>query len=630
MPSRRVPRRRRRASPDAGPVRPMITLVGTGASDGIAVGPARLLAPRPEVVDRWVVAARIDDEVSRLVAAAHAADRELAALADHLHGPRRETQLIIDAHRLMLQSDEILERAKRLIRGERLAAECAVRRTVDRVARVFDQMKDTYLRERGRDVEAVGDRLIDTLSGRPRLASTPGSCAPSVGVCGLLSPIDAFQLQRLGICGVATEQGGRTSHAAIIVQALGLPCVVGVPGLGRCVARGDVLIVDGTRGLVIANPDADTLSRARDRQVAGARRSRQLLQNVGSPTATVDGTRVELAANIEAVAEVPAALDLGAESIGLFRTELVYVDRRDLPSEREQYEDAVAVLALLQGRMATFRTLDLGGDKLPLAVEVPAGANPSLGIRAIRFSLLRPDVFRAQLRALYRASAHGPLRIMFPLIAGVGEVEQALAVCASVRGELDREGVAYDAGVKLGAMLETPSALLTTDHLADRCAFFSVGTNDLIQYALAADRDNQDVGYLYQPTHPALLRLLRLAVDAAAEAGRPISICGDMAADPMMTWVLLGLGFRHFSMAARSIPRVKAVIDGTRLADAVQLVEDLAQLRSAEQTAERVAQTMRRHFPLEFDSVSLASPSLPVRRRRSARGAARAAPGRGG
>ncbi len=572
----------------------MVTLEGIATSAGIAIGPAQLLTPRLVVVDRWVLPAQVNAEVARLVDATAATDRHLIALADQLQGPQRESRLIIDAHRLMLHSEEILGSARQLIAQEHLAAECAVRRVVRDVVKIFDTMRDRYLQERGEDVEAIGDRLIGTLLGVPQSWSSPQASLGALGVGMALSPYDAFQLQRCGLAGVATEQGGKTSHGSIIVRGFGLPCVVGVARLGEQVAQGDWLIVDGTHGRVTVNPDHATLQSAREAQRVESARARRLLRHVRRSTVTLDGTRIELAANIETLSEVKGALSLGAESVGLFRTELQYLDRRDLPSEDEQYRDAVATLAMLRGRTATFRTLDLGGDKLPFAIELPPGANPNLGVRAIRFSLLRPDIFRTQLRALYRASAHGPLRIMFPLVSGSSELEQAVEICASVREALEREGLAFNRQVALGAMLETPSAMLTADHLADHCDFFSVGTNDLIQYVFAADRDNPDVSRLYQPLHPALLRLLARAVDAAAAAGRPISICGDMAADPAYTWVLLGLGFRQLSMAPRAIANVKALIDGTRLSDAQQLVRELADLRSDAQTTEHVQCTMER------------------------------------
>ena len=439
----------------------MSRLPGTGASNGIAIGPAQLLTPAGVVVDRSIGLNEVVTEVARLTAAVEATDRELAGLAAALKGPPREAQLIIDAHRLMLVSDELIGATKRLIASEQLAAESAVRRVINGLVSIFNGMKDRYLRQRGRDVEAIGDRLTSTLLGLPLSWSSSAEVAPvagSIGVGRALSPLDAIHFDRLGLVGVSSELGGRTSHASIIVRALGLPYVLGVRGLCERVAQGDLLIVDGSAGEVIVNPDPETLRVARVRQSARLEHTRTLVARVKGPAVTLDGTRVEIGANIEDLIELGPAIELGAESVGLFRTELLYLDRLDLPTEDEQYRDASAALTALGGRVVTFRTLDLGGEKLPLAVDVPEGKNPSLGVRAIRFSLRRPEIFRTQLRALYRASVHGPMRIMFPLISGVAEMRAALKVCVAVRAELDREGVAYRAGVPIGAMLETPTS----------------------------------------------------------------------------------------------------------------------------------------------------------------------------
>ncbi|MGE5048533.1 MAG: phosphoenolpyruvate--protein phosphotransferase, partial [Deltaproteobacteria bacterium] len=333
----------------------------------------------------------------------------------------------------------------------------------------------------------------------------------------------------------------------------------------------------------------------------GRRRSRAqaLKSRATGPGATRDGVRIELAANIEAPEEVAAALESGAEAVGLFRTELLYLDRAELPGEEEQYQDALAVLTALGGRPATFRTLDLGGEKLPLAVTIAGGMNPSLGVRAIRFARSRPDIFRTQMRALYRASAAGPLRIMFPLVSGISELEEVRRACAAIAEELAREGATFAADVPIGVMIETPSAALTTDHLADKASFFSIGTNDLIQYTFAADRENEDVEYLYHPLHPAFLRLLKSAIDGALAAGKPIAVCGDMAGDPAFAWVLVAMGVRSLSMSARSIPAVKSAIAAASLAEMEALLAQALSLRSEAAVEELVLGAMRERGALE-------------------------------
>lgn len=320
-----------------------------------------------------------------------------------------------------------------------------------------------------------------------------------------------------------------------------------------------------------------------------------------APAETLDGVRIHLAANIELIEEIAAAVELGTESVGLFRTEFLYLERTDLPTEEEQYGHAVAALKSAEHRTVTFRTLDLGGDKMPAAVRIPSGQNPSLGLRSIRYSLHRPDIFRTQLRALFRAAALGPSRILFPLISGVAELRMARAICQEVCADLKKEGVAHDSTVPIGAMVETPSAALIADLLAEETEFLSIGTNDLIQYALAADRENEHVGYLYHPLHPAIMRSLKQIVVGAALHGREVAMCGDMAGDPMLTLVLMGLGLRNLSMAPRQIPLVKSIIRASTMAEADRLAAAALTLRTEGEVEDLVYNSMYNQFPVELD-----------------------------
>jgi phosphoenolpyruvate-protein phosphotransferase (PTS system enzyme I) len=578
-------------------------LSGTAASDGIAIGPAHLLVPPVIVAERQISQDLVPGEVARLISAVTSTDERLAVLSarlesEHLH----EGHLLLEAHRMMLSDDEIVGGARRLIESDGIAAEGAVRRVIDAIAAKFGRMEDPYLRERRADIEAIGDRLLRTLLGLPEV-STDSSLAPgTIGVGSILSPIDALHLPRSGMVGFAAERGGKTSHASIILRTLEIPFVVGVRGLRTAVHPGDRLVVDGSLGEVIVNPDDDTIALYEERRDRERSRLQALKSRGTGPVVTRDGVRIELAANIEAPSEVSAAIEFGAEAVGLFRTEFLYLDRPELPSEEEQFQDAVAVLAALGGRPATFRTLDIGGEKLPLAAAMPGGANPSLGVRAIRFSFLRPDIFRTQLRALYRASAVGPLRIMFPLVSGISELDEAQRLCAETAKELTREGAAFDRNLPIGVMIETPSAALSIDHLAESASFFSIGTNDLIQYTFAADRENEDVAHLYHPLHPAVLRLLKSAIDGANGAGKPISICGDMAGEPAFTWVLLGLGLRSLSMSPRLIPAVRSVISASRIDEMEALVAQALTLGSETAVEDLVLGVMHERFPLELAS----------------------------
>jgi phosphotransferase system enzyme I (PtsI) len=415
-----------------------------------------------------------------------------------------------------------------------------------------------------------------------------------------LSPADVTQLGRAGVSGFFTEGGGKTSHAALVARALGLPLVAGVQGFIKHIRTGMTVIVDGGRGEVILEPDTEVQGRFADRAARDLVQTERLGRAREAPAISLDGERVHLAANVELLEEVPISVELGADGIGLFRTEFLYLERSTLPTEEEQYQHALAALRAMDGRGVCFRSLDLGGDKLPTSVRIPAGNNPALGLRSIRYSLWRRDVFRLQLRAFYRAAAVGQLRIMFPLISGVAELRTVRELCAGVCAELQRDGLEHNPEVPLGVMIETPSAAVIADLLVDECDFLSIGTNDLIQYALAADRQDEHVGYLYHPLHPAILRLVKQVTAAAKRAGKPVSMCGDMAGDPRFTWVLLGLGLRSLSMAPRQIPVVKSIVRATRMASADKLTEEILRLRTEDEVEELVNRVMKERFPLEF------------------------------
>ena len=395
-------------------------------------------------------------------------------------------------------------------------------------------------------------------------------------------------------------RGGRTSHAALVARALGLPMVAGVQDFIKHIRSGMTVIVDGGRGEVILEPDFGVQERFADRAARDLVQAERLAKAREAPAATLDKVRIQLAANVELLEEIPVSVQLGADTVGLFRTEFLYLERSTLPTEEEQYQHAVAALRAMEGRSVIFRTLDLGGDKLPVSVRIPAGNNPALGLRSIRYSLWRRDLFRSQLRAFYRAAATGPLRIMFPLISGVAEMSTVREVCVDVCRELGESGIEHDPKVPLGAMIETPSAAMTADLLCTQCDFLSIGTNDLIQYALAADRQDEHVGYLYHPLHPAILRFIRAVVEAANRCGKPVAMCGDMAGDPRFCWVLLGLGLRSLSMAPRQIPMVKTIIRSTRLGEAERLVEEIMALHTEDEIEDLVNRTMKQRFPMEF------------------------------
>src|SRR5450631_139636 len=580
---------------------------GIAASGGVAIGPAHLLVSRAAVAERRILRADREAELARLTTALRAADEQLDGLRQFLAGRSADGEALIEVQRLMLRSPEIEGETRRMIGDEALAAEWAVTRAMDHVRATFAALPDPFFRARGADFEAVGERLVRVLLGLPDIRPGAGARKGSIAVCFELTPLDPYQLERAGVIGIVSERGGKTSHAALVARDLGIPYVAGIKNLGAHVPPDATLIVDGSHGELVFQPDEETLARYQSSMAVGRQRSLALTSLRDLPSVTLDDVRVHLAANVESVAGISAARAVGAESIGLMRTEFLYLDRTDLPSEEEQYADAISALRAAEGIPVTFRTLDLGGDKLPTALRIATGANPALGMRSMRFSLERPDIFRTQLRALYRASSHAPMRLMLPLVSGVTELERAIAISDDVASALTRKGnvtVGQGSPVPLGVMIETPSAALTADHLGRRCAFLSLGTNDLIQYAFAADRDNDDVAYLYQPLHPAMLRLLKTVIDAARLVGVPLSICGDMASDPMLTWILVGLGLRELSMDPSSIPLVKAVVRASNMAEAEALAAEALTLDSEIQVGELVGRRMAERLPAEVAALA--------------------------
>jgi phosphotransferase system enzyme I (PtsI) len=572
-----------------------------GASAGVAIGPAHVIERRLVVKPRVVPREQRRAELERLDRAVRVTDAQIARTQVELEAlDAVEGAEILEMHRLLLHSSEFVEGARRLVCERSLAAESAARAAFDSMKAAFDRIEDPYFRERRDDVDAVADRVLRTLLGLPEFQPGQGTPPGAIVVCSDIGPLEPIQLKRAGALGLVTESGGKSSHAAIVARALALPYVLGVGGLSASLRAGDIVIVDGRHGDVILNPDPETLCAYEARADRGRRRAEVLRAVRPLASQTLDGVAIHLAANLESVGDVAGAIESGAESIGLLRTEFLYLDRSELPSEEEQLEDALLAVRALGGRPATFRTLDVGADKLPAAIELPSAANPALGLRSIRLSLRYQEMFRTQLRALYRASAVGPIRIMFPLVSSVTEVREGRSICEDVCAELAAEGLPHDPTTPIGIMIETPSAAMTADHLARECDFFSIGTNDLIQYSFAADRDNEDVGYLYRPLHPAILRAIRQVVDAAAAANIPVSLCGDMAGDPALTWVLLGLGLRSLSMAPQHIAAVKSIIRETRLPDAKRLAEEALALGSEIEVEARVFGEMTRRFPMEF------------------------------
>jgi phosphoenolpyruvate-protein phosphotransferase (PTS system enzyme I) len=575
-------------------------LEGVAAAPGIATGRARVLVPERLVIpERRLSSGDAPREIARLQSAAGAARARLEAV--HRSLTRVELVDAIFRTQLMILEDrQLLDDVARRIRDEGINAERALHEEAARLLAVFDSIPDPYLRERRADIELAVRELLLSLLGREPAGIGPLR-EPTVLIAGDLSPTEIAQLDRRYVVGFATDAGGPASHAVILAHSLGLPAVVGLGTVTSAVREGDVVIVDGSAGRVWVRPDRDVVREQAERAASERQRSCALLRLADLPAETCDGRRVALRANLERADEVERLRRHGAAGVGLFRTEFLYLNREQPPGEDEQLRHYRAVLAGAAPHPATIRTVDLGGDKLPVAGPRRTEANPALGLRGVRLARGRSNLYTVQLRALLRASPAGRLRILLPLVTGVEEVVAMRAHLADLRSVLEAEGHVVAPEIELGVVVETPAAVALVDLLAAEVDFFSIGTNDLVQYTVAVDRDNEAVAYLYDPGHPAVLRALRSAIDGARAAGRSIGVCGEMAGDPLYTRVLVGLGVDELSMSGVSVPRVKRILRATDAAEARALVAELLALRTAGEVADSLRKEMRRCFPEEFE-----------------------------
>ena len=583
-------------------------LVGLAASPGIAIGRCWTMERRRvNTPKRRLAPGEVAAEEARFQAALEVSEAQLTEVRRKVEasgGPAAGEHIaIIDMHRMMVRDEMLVGEVIRLLREERVNAEWAVKRAARRIKSAFRQDADEYFKERRADVDFVGERLIKNLLGQA--ADVEG--APPEGaiiVAHDLSPADtAVLLHGNKVGAFVTDAGAKTSHTAIVARALEIPAVVGVGRITATAGRGDWLVVDGTRGVVLINPSEEERRDYQDARDRLLREEQELLRTRDLPAATQDGMQLQLGGNIEFAEEVPSLLAHGGEAVGLYRTEYMFLGRADLPSEEEHYQNYRRILEAVGRRTVTIRTFDLGGDKLPVGMRLHAD-NPALGLRAIRYCLRHPDMFRTQLRALLRASVHGNLKIMFPMISGVAELRAARRVLDEVRAELLRETIPTRK-IPVGIMVELPSAALLADRLARECDFFSIGTNDLIQYTIGIDRQNKDVAYLYKPLHLSVLRMVKGICDAAGAAGIPVSVCGEMAGDPLHTLVLLGLGVTELSMNGPAIPVVKKVIRGARASDARALVDRLLSLTFADDIEREVREEMVRRYPELFEGQAI-------------------------
>ena len=560
----------------------MREFTGIPASGGVALGRAFVVAPRELTVERRDIAPdEVEAEQTRLERALAVTRDEFASLRDEVKKHEASIRAeILDAYMLVLDDEMLTEKARDMIREDRVSAEYAFKTTLDEMLMVFEAMEDPYFRERAVDLRGVGNRVVMNLLGVAyRLFEDVSD--NSILVAHDLPPSDAAALPREKVGAIVTEVGSRTSHTAIIARSMEVPAVVGADGVVGYIRAGDSLVVDGINGRVVVNPTDEVVASYEElgRELLAEEKRRARVAEL--PATTLDGYRVELSANIELLAELEAVARHGCDGVGLYRTEFLFLHRSDLPSEEEQLDAYRKVAEVSFPHSCIIRTIDIGGDKFLSFPEVAREINPFLGLRAIRFCLKRRDIFRTQLRAILRTTAYGKVKIMFPMISDVEELRTAKEILADVKRELEREGRFVDEALEVGIMVEVPSAALSADLLAQECDFFSLGTNDLIQYTLAVDRGNEKIAYLYEPFHPAVLKLIKTTADAAHRNSIWIGICGEMIADPKAAILLLGLSFDEFSASPASVPDIKIALRAARYVDARRVAEQAVRMTSA-------------------------------------------------
>lgn len=574
---------------------------GIGASPGIIIGKAYLVErSNVRLPQKRIHPDQVEEEVKRFLKVRQESRDQLIEIKEKILDPEvRRHSFILDVHLMILDDQMLIQDTVDRIRKKKVNAEWALDLTLEKLDMAFKAIDDEYLRERRSDLHYVSARIFRNLLGKKHddITRIKGKV---IVVAHDLSPADTLQMNLKYVAGFITDIGGKVSHTAILSRSLGIPAVLGLEVATTLINGGDLLIIDGETGEVVINPTEEVSQSFIERKRRTRSMERKVLKYASLQAETRDGVQVHLQANIEMVEEISSVKMHGGEGIGLFRTEILYLNRKDLPTEEEHFQTYRRLAEDISPASATIRTLDIGGDKFLPGYSKGNEMNPAMGLRAIRFSIKETDIFKTQLRGILRASAYGKLRILLPMISGIEEIRQTKAILEEVKRGLVKAKIPFDRGIKIGAMIEIPSASVTADILAREVDFFSIGTNDLIQYALAIDRINEHVSYLYEPLHPAVLRIIRGVVQSAHQAGIPVAICGEMAAEPAYAIILLGLGLDEFSMNPVSIPKVKKMLRMLRFEETQSLVEQLFRFQTASEIERHVRKWMNERLPKDF------------------------------
>lgn len=562
---------------------------GIAASPGIAVGKAYVFGEQQIKINREKIdKSLVDAEICKFKQALKTSKQQLQMIKDRVAEKMGEQKAkIFEAHLMILDDPTLVDRVETKIREELITADHAVDRVIRELVAVFENMEDEYMKERAADFKDLGKRILKNILGIPIL-SLMNLEEEVIIVAKDLTPSDTAQMDRKKVLGFATDVGGRTSHTAIMARSLEIPAVVGLGNITEKVRNNDLIIVDGNRGIIEINPDEEKLEYYKKEKQRYLDQMRELKKIKNLPAQTRDGHRVEVSANIGTPKDVEGALNNGAEGIGLYRTEFLYMDRDSMPEEEEQFEAYKYVAEKLEGRPVIIRTLDIGGDKNLPYLDLPREMNPFLGVRAIRLCLKNRKLFETQLRAILKASNYGNIKIMYPMVATVEEVREANAVLEQVKRQLDEENILYDKNIEVGIMVEVPSTAVNADIFAREVDFFSIGTNDLIQYTMAVDRMNESLSDLYDPYNPAILRLIKNVIDASHKEGKWTGMCGEMAGESRAALILLGMGLDEFSMSAVSIPGIKKIIRSVTREQAQEIANKVLAMESSQEICEYV------------------------------------------